>query len=842
MRKATLFFISLLLTIVTYCQQSIVYYSPVKPAPALKGTYYENMNPQYLAEDLAWLLCCATGKKWTAEPYSGKQHGIMLLLNPALPDINNETGHISITQNNITISAKYATGLSYAMYTWLNHLGFKFYLPGNDWMIIPKIKNIFIPFEETYTPAFQMRMFNASGGTPAVAGEGDNGKNRTAWFIWLRRNRMGCNYLGIDGHRGEKYNISHRQEIEQDTNMVAPINGKRKYDASAKLDPTYLKGVSSYINWLADEYQKEKNNAATWLPPKKYQSGDLGDGLNYCHTPECEKQFPSISDQSFYVINSAAQKIHTINPEAGVSTLAYTERADTPVMNIRPDVHVMIVANAFQKVTTSAALIQRWSKKTQNISLYDFLNIGVWQYEHPFINLNDYLNFLGFNRALGIQGVTMETAYSSMAAGVPAYFIMQYLAEPFTPTTSLFQSFCRDMFGPAASDIETIFSLWYNSDVHLRTNIDRPTFYPDELASFIRLLKQAENRRGLSTEQKNRIAQLKVYTAYLCGAYELFQNPEKREDTEANKQYRHKKATALLEFTWSQYNNLTFQNTQLNDLLKKFTTNPDDWNYRKSSLVQRAIQSSPTTKNIFDYYAEKYSSNENYTYNLSTADWATALESASDSFLIESFDEAAIPAFIYPIMIYTNKPRTIQIRQQTAQSENKKVQDALAMISLESVDYSTIITQYVYNEGTDTLLTFQIPAAGHYRLYLGRFKSTPVKWMINTNGALAYINKKSVMRNAIKLIQAPQSTYSNHQLGLFATSAFESMQMLPTKPTAIYSMGNKILSLNKFSNIPYRYKLSDIPASLPSIIYYQNEIIRWPTVIMNTPPYFFFIK
>ena len=839
-----LIFILTFSSLSSIAQKNYVYYTPVNTPPSIKSTYYECLNPQYLAEDLAWLLSCATRQSWKPAPFNKNNIGIILKLNDELQDENNETGHISISKSTITISAKYATGLSYAMYSWLQQLGFKFYLPGNNWMVIPKIRNLYQhPLNKTFSPGFQMRLFHASGGIFPVKDIDDSAKNRNTWFTWLRRNRMGCDYLRIDGHRGELFNQMNKAVIESDSNIIAPIAGKRKYNVEAKLDPTYSKGVTLFTNWLVTQFEKEKQNTANWLPFKIYQSGDLGDGLNYCHTPACKAQFSSVSDQAFYVMNIAAKKIKTVDKRAGISTLAYTERVDTPTFSILPNIHVMVVPNAFQRITTASELLQRWAKKTSNISLYDFLNIGVWQYDHLFFNLTDYLSFLQLNKHLNVQGLTMETAYSSFAAGIPMYVILQYLADPLHVEQNQLNTLCKDMFGTAAPEMEQLFSLWYQSDVHLRTNIDRPTFYPDELATFISLIKQAEKRNDLTTQQKQRIDQLKPYIAYLCGAYELFQNPKIKEDNEANKKYRQQKAEELLQLSWSQYANLTFHNTQLNDLLKKFTSHPEKWDFKINISAQ--INHLPThfAINLFNKYAAQFQSPSSFDFKINPNIWNDIAEQAADSIRIESIDEQAIPSFIYPLMVFASKPTTISVSTHLKEGLAKREDTGpVALTSVERKDYTFIKTHFATGEMQDTIFYFDLPTAGNYRLYLGRFNQAPIQWIISTGGALVYINKKNVIHHAIKLIDERQPNYSNYRLGIYANKQFETIQMLPVKNTAIWSTRNKTIPFESNNNSSYRNKPIIGEHNLPSFLYYQNEVMRWPAITLNTPPYFFFVK
>ncbi|RYD72532.1 MAG: hypothetical protein EOP53_21765 [Sphingobacteriales bacterium] len=159
----------------------MIYYSDSEIPAGYHDDYFSGFHPKNLAEDLSLLLCCASGKKFRSAPFSGEKKGIFLLIDTHLRDSTNETGHVFIEKGVVTIRAKNAAGLSYAMYSWLQSLGFRFYLPGDTWMQVPDIKGWFPDFRKTYRPHFKLRMFNASGGSFAVPGLDDSGLVKKEW-------------------------------------------------------------------------------------------------------------------------------------------------------------------------------------------------------------------------------------------------------------------------------------------------------------------------------------------------------------------------------------------------------------------------------------------------------------------------------------------------------------------------------------------------------------------------------------------------------------------------------------------------------------------------------------
>lgn len=825
-------------------QKNLIYYSPVQLPKNLNSTFIGTFDIKLLAQDLSDLLSQASGQNFQIQPYSGQSKGIFLLLDTALNLNTNETAILEINNNSVTIRAKYLTGISYGMYSWLNDLGFKFYLPGIEWNIIPEIKNLYQPIKKVYQPYFKLRTFTSSGRLYPVKGLDENLTVLNEWFKWFRRNRMGSDYLGIDGHKGELFNVTYKDSLEKDSLMLAPVNGKRQFSVNAKLDPTNKKAVSLFINWALESAKSEKQKSSNLLPYKKYTSVDLGDGLNYCHTPECKKKFGSVSNQMISIANEAAIKIKNIDPRAGVSTLAYTERADTPTIKIEPNVHVMVVPSAFQGVTTPSDLMLRWSKKTSNVSMYDYLNIGVWNYDMPFFNLKEYFNFLKYLKDLKIEGVAYETSYSKFGAGIQQYFILRYLCEPYSNPEELLNSFCVEMFGNASEPIKEIFKEWYFVDVHLKTNFDNPSFYPDELGRFISKIIEAESTPGLTPDQHARIYEIKAFVVYLCKYYELYQDPVLKLSFINNPKLKQKKADDLLDYTWTLYNKMIFQNSQLSDLIKSLSPNSYKWDYKKSTEFSKYLNPGYRIINSeFDVVKKVYLP---YSVNLQPFDSATFInlsELSADSIRIETIDEQAFPKFVYALPFYCNAPGVLKIKYKVGFSKMPLDQNQ-SLISVESEDYSFIENKFLTRQDGEGIFNFNIPEKGYYRLNIGRFNPAKIELIIYPKSNLFYLNKKSILTNALSLQEKPNSPYSNSSIYFLAPKN--------NKVVAMPLKANTRLTYSFFANtkIPLKPDLKLYPKliSIPfkdeniKLISYQNEVDRWQLWFMNIQPYFFFLK
>ncbi|MFT3908782.1 MAG: DUF4838 domain-containing protein [Ferruginibacter sp.] len=827
-----------------------IYYCPVNMPASMQSNYYGLFDTRLLATDLAGLLKQATGQTFIPTIYDpAATSGIFLLLDNNTV-IGNEAGIVDADGKNVVrITAHYTTGISYAMYSWLEELGFRFYLPGDDWIIVPSLKNIFAEKidKKIFKPYFHVRMFGAS--MPGIKGLDDSLQNNKAWQQWQIRNRMGCDYIKIGGHIGEAFNFQHRKEIESDTSILAPVNGKRQYSAAGKLDPTYKKGIALFSDWIVEEFKKEQSTFPSFLPFKKYFSADAGDGLNYCHTAECERQFKSVSDQVFSIVNETAKKIKLADPAAGVSTLAYAERADTPGIHLEPNVHTMVVASGYQHVTTPAELIKSWAKKSNNISVYDYLNVGFKLNDKPYFNLYRYFNNLEFLKSLNIEGLTIETSYSKFATGIQQYFILKYLCDPYASIDNELDIFCKDNFGNAAVSIKKLFKEWYFSDVHLQTNSDYPSFYEDELGRFVQYISDAENSPGLTSAIKKRIEELKAYTTYLCKYYELFAELKSLQEYKNQPATRVQKAEAVLTYTWQLYDTKIFHNTILNDMLLILLPKDlkEKWNYRRSDHFKKIkTDVASLIKSEFEKTRNKYLPFAEPVYPITDEFLEANIKNSADSIRIVTTDEIAVPYYIYPIQFYCGSPGILKINYQADSSRTKNKIDKVTIVSVESADYKFLKTDIVYKGNSNGTLIYNIPSKGHYRLYLSQYNSTHTSYVIYPGKNIFYDNKKSIMPNCMLLQDYEKKNYcSNKWLAIYAPPVdslhFCNFYIESVNTSRFYDATGKALTVRPGKQ-PFYNSVAVPKNQKDNFLFFENSSYRLPPVLKNTAPYYFFLK
>ncbi len=833
-------------------QQSIYYTSVTMPVVNITD-YYKLMDPKIIAEDMSNLLTLATGESYIAKAYDGKtKDGIFLLLDSNLVLSSNESAVLhSDGKNRLVIKARYIAGLSYGVYTYLDKLGFKFYLPGAAWTILPNKPKVYLPLlkDQEWKPFFKNREFAFSGALPPIEGVDEKNINKQIWLTWYRRNKMGSDHLGIDGHIGELFNMENRSAIEKDPAILAPVEDKRRYNDFGKLDPTYEKGVNMFIDWAIEKYRVENANRPFFFPAHRFQTVDPGDALNYCHTPECEVKFKTVSNQVFYVANQAAKRIRSKFPDAGVSLYAYSERADTPDFKLEPNVHVGVVSTGFQNVDLPVNLVNRWVKKTTHLTLYDYLNIGSGLLEEPFFNLTQYIDYLKMARAAKVDGFTFEAAPSKFSSGIQQYFILKYLCTPYDNINKEFDEFCNLSFTKSTAPIKALFRDWYFSDVHLATTYDGRTFEDYELGRFANYLSNAE---GVASNQdvKTRIDEIKAYVVLLGKKYDVFNNLKISAANQKDKTIKNRLVEDMLEYSWKLYNRNIFHNTEFNQTIKGLLGNDtaayNRWNYGGLHIRQIKKETGDLVEREFTKFKERFVPRALAAHSLDDAFLTATSKLSADSIKISMIDVEYSSAYFYYLDLYCPSPSTITINVQAGSPLLKKtVGNRKGLCAIFNDRYSYVENRIISLNDTMLQTSFFIPKKGHYKVALGQQNSTPVTFVIKPGKNLLYVNKTVIPMNFVLLQEGATSNYANKYLAFYVPNvdSFSYKLLYPdcANTTSLYNSKGQQVKTN-VSDSPFYISYKTTAADRNGFMFYSNSFFRWPPNMKNVAPYYFFLK
>jgi hypothetical protein len=461
--------------------------------------------PEETSKDLIKILNTATPYQWYTDASHKKvERGIILKISNQTYFKTKESFRIQTNGLSIlTISSSSIEGLEFGIYKYLRSLGFKFYLPGDLYTIIPKSLSLFAPKKDYVDQPFvQIRDFFGTGGFGS--GNSDTDKIvEKSWNLWRVRNGFGTAYA-LAGHRGENFILENNNELLQHLNwLVSPKVSNGKIDPGTKINYLNKEAVEFYTNWSIKPFTKPD-----FQPPARgitqFVSMEPSDGGGYLS----EKNTPSVSDQVFGAANIAAAKLDKLfpnNPNIGVNLYAYSSHAEPPSFKLNPRVFVQIIPYQFQNIAFGPSFIQMWASKAKRYGIYDYLKYPDQAYDLPGgMTLKETMQRLIYSINIGSEGTTFESSYSKFSTGIPLWIIARYLADGDSDWNKNLDLLVSDLYQQAKLPIQKLFSLFYNDVVYGTNN----------LSTSVTLIQRA-TEKTTDTILQQRINELKEYLFFI---------------------------------------------------------------------------------------------------------------------------------------------------------------------------------------------------------------------------------------------------------------------------------------------------------------------------------------
>jgi hypothetical protein len=220
---------------------------------------------------------------------------------------------------------------------------------------------------------------------------------------------------------------------------------------------------------------------------------------------------------------------------------------------------------------------------------------------------------------------------------------------------------------------------------------------------------------------------------------------------------------------------------------------------------------------------------------------------SADSIRIVTTDETALPDFSYPLDFYCTNPCTLKIRYYTSGSAKKKNYDSkTGMISVEGKDYNFVQTNFLEKENETGIISYVIPAKGHYRLFLAQYNATHIEYIIYPGNCIFYHHKKSLPATGINFqSNSTAAKYANRYLACYAPLSdslrFRNIMLSAKTPAAFYDGNGNKLPVKENVNLLYN-SVALPPGQKVPVVFFDNSQYRWPPVLINTASYFFFLK
>jgi hypothetical protein len=464
--------------------------------------------------DLSFYLQQITGKAFPVRPAATENaDGIHLVIgeHPSLTASQRnslrgssiESFVLAATSNRLLIVANHPLGLSHGIYTYLDQLGVRWFLPGAEWTQVPSLSDIRVRQSGLVTPSTRLRNFSGTGGLRPLPPLDPSGQLQQDWDAWKRRNRMGGS-IQLGGHYGEVFNLKHRKVLEANPRYLALVNGRRgPWEATVKW--CYSQPGLRRL-FVADRLAELE----TALASREYKnepvtlSVDPADGGGDCTCDDCRK-LGSLSDRIFGLANEVAQAFARRSNQASVSLFGYNTHAAPPSRPLEPNVVVAVTPYAFQDWGSPEALIAAWRKKHSNLLIYDYYGIPDWHLDVPMpqkTSPDTLVSRIQLWTRQGYDGFLLESSFSGALTGPGLYLAAQLGWDRQANLAARQQEFHRFVFGQAgASSARQFFELLLR---RYRGLVDLPRLI--DLVSAIKLSDPLAVRR---------LASLKAYLHYL---------------------------------------------------------------------------------------------------------------------------------------------------------------------------------------------------------------------------------------------------------------------------------------------------------------------------------------
>lgn len=512
-----------------------VYY-PEQASDLLKAT----------ANDIAMLMQKAVkGKSFSVQPYNASNipaQGLVLVYDPS---INGNQSCIvkSDGSSYVRFSAAEDNGLNYGIYKYIQQLGFRFYLPGDIWEVIPSLVSSFKKTDTVYSGSYKYKTWFMSGGHNRWVMDNNNdypwdvyyGDNGHQWALYQRRNNMSGAYR-FTGHRGDIMTAGYLETLKKNPCYIAPYNGLRNASVLSVPDINNVTAMQQWQTAIEQKYTSYKNTIFTskFLYPNlvnnfSYYSENIGievpDGAQWANSIDntgcSNKALLSASDQSISLANFTASAINKVYPNKGFNLYAYASHADVPSSSIaiNKNIDIQVVPTAFQFETSAAGLMNRWLKRSRQISEYHYINLPQWSGETPSFFANELKATLKRIKDYKEQGIVVETSPAKFAS-IPYLFAANTQLDDNISLDETLQNLCNELFGKAANTVFTLLQYWGDDKTVLVNYGIMDNKY--KLPFYFNLLQKAVNEaKDEDPLIKQRLAELKAYLHYMVLYYDF---------------------------------------------------------------------------------------------------------------------------------------------------------------------------------------------------------------------------------------------------------------------------------------------------------------------------------
>lgn len=350
-----------------------------------------------------------------------------------------------------------ANSLNNAVYTLLDHLGFRWYGPGENWFVKPaKLNPAPIP-GKWVAPTFRNRGFFGTGGLDAIGPHDPQNEYKAKWYAWKRRNRFNADFAGT-GHTGQAFYLENKELLDAHPEWFNSDAGKR----NGRIRIEVPEAVAAYKAWIHRKYDGVTE-------PFIAIGVDPEDGRGGSDDPLPPDGFAGITgwnhaDKWWWLANEVAKDYDENDRRIVVSMYAYGDgptNALGPKFALRKNVYPTIIPYAFQTAYLPQEMVKVWASKiTGAMGIYDYWNITQWSQGLPQFNIYSMKDKLTLWRKHKVDGVYIETTDAAGPMGHSWWIAGQLQFDLNKDFNALYHQYLTECFGKAAPTMKKMYDRW----------------------------------------------------------------------------------------------------------------------------------------------------------------------------------------------------------------------------------------------------------------------------------------------------------------------------------------------------------------------------------------------
>lgn len=408
-------------------------------------------------------------------------------------------------KKSLEIIAFSTTGLIHGVYSFMDTLGFRWYQPGDEHTLIPRLKTVQVKIDKVFAPDFLLRTFFGTFGEPRNIYVDKNKTVQRDWQLWNKRNRLGGNYA-LKGHSWNDFMWKNGWVLKQNPHFMALVKGERVKVATASKfcvsDSGFQKLFVAHFSKILQEQIEKSPNAARYIV-----SVEPSDGDGFCTCNECKK-IGSVSNNVFLLANITAKAFQEISTKAFVNLYAYNRHAATPTFAIEKNVIVQIIPYKYQSFAKPNEMIKAWQEKAEALFIYDYYGLPITTLDAPLTKHllpENYANRIKFWKQSGIKGITLESSYGTGATGLGLYLFSRLAWNTNQDLNAIVDAFYLNCYGKNATVVRQSKAALSNENLSSKQG----------LKNAIDLLKNAKTYSAKDSFYKSYLTDYKAYLIYL---------------------------------------------------------------------------------------------------------------------------------------------------------------------------------------------------------------------------------------------------------------------------------------------------------------------------------------